>query len=296
MKKIMLLAFLIAAIMSQSFGQFRDNANLSFFTGGYAAQQNGYTNGLWYGMYVEYMPIKTTGGLNLGLCAVADRVNFKSNTSVSSYNGGSDEFGAGIAMGKYSEYFSQKHSAYFGANVMLKSIKDNGTGLSLQQDGKLGTYTMVQEDLMFSAELNINLLKTFGVRENLFPRSQLKLSYQRPLKSEKTSFWNKAPIKESMIWSKAAIGAEFKQSIAQIGRLNTMVEPKIMIGYHHYVGDDSDWLSAGPEISLKKRGWDDFLSIYVFAKQQVGNFPPNLNSLQFVAGLNLNLASFKKDY
>ncbi|MFA6514267.1 MAG: hypothetical protein WCT50_03215 [Patescibacteria group bacterium] len=291
MRKIILLALLVVATMSESFGQFRDNANLSLFTGGYAAQQNGNNNGYWYGLYAEYMPIKTVNGLNLGLCAVADRVNFKSNTTLSSYNGGSDEFGAGIAMGKYSEYFTQKHSAYFGANLMLKSIKDNGTGLSMQSDGKLGTYTMVQEDLMFSAELNINLLKTFG---NIFPRSQWKLSYKKPLKSEKTSFWNKAPIKESMIWSKAAIGAEFKQSIVQIGRLNTMVEPKLMIGYQHYVGDDSDWLSAGPEIALKKLGWDDFLSIYVFAKKQVGNFPANLNSLQFVAGLNLNLSNLKK--
>jgi hypothetical protein len=290
-KKIVFLAFLIVAIISQVSqvtAQFRENTNVSLFAGGYAAQQNGNNNGYWYGIYAEYMPIKTANGLNIGFCGVASRVEFKSNNTLNFYNGSSNDFGAGIAAGKYAEYLSQKYSGYFGANIMLKSSQDEGLGKSVQQDGQLGTYTMTQDDLIFSTEVNINLLKTFGIRENLFPRSQLKLMYQKPLKSEKVSFWNKSLIQESMLWNKAALGAEFKQSIYQIGRFNTLIEPKIMVGYRHYTGDNSQWISIGPEIALKKRGWDDFLSIYFFVKQQVGDYPQNLNSTQFVLGLNFS--------
>jgi hypothetical protein len=286
-KKFFLLALMTIVVVGSVFGQFRERANLSLFGGGYAAQQNANNRGSWYGLYVDYMPVKTDNGWLLGFCAVADRVYFKSNTTLSRYDGSSDEIGGGLAGGKWSEFLTQRYSGYFGANLMLKSIRDEGKGQSVQPNNGIGVYDMRQEDLLISGELNINLLKAFGVRENLLPRSQLKLTYQRPLKSEKTSFWNDTPIKESMIWNKSAYGAEFKQSIVQIGRSNTLVEPKIMVGYSHYVGDDSNWVYCGPEISFKKRGWDDFLSIYCFWKQQTGNFEPNLNSGQIVFGVNL---------
>jgi hypothetical protein len=291
-KTFFLLALMTLTVVGQVFGQFRERVNLSLFAGGYAAQQNANNNGYWYGLYIDYMPIKTDNGWLLGFCAVADRVYFKSNTTLSRYDGSSDEMGIGLAGGKWSEFLTQRYSGYFGANLMIKSVRDKGVGQSIQPDGTLGEYKMDQEDLMLSGELNINLLKAFGVRK-IFPRSQLKLTGQKPLKSEKTSFWNNSPIKESMLWNKAAYGAEFKQSITNIGR-NTLVEPKIMVGYHHYVGDDSHWLSLGPEISLKKVGWDDFLSVYCFWKQQTGNFEPNLNSRQIVFGVNLMPFNIKR--
>jgi hypothetical protein len=293
-KTFFLLALMTLTVVGSAFAQFRERVNLSLFAGGYAAQQNANNRGSWYGMYIDYMPVKTETGWLLGFCAVADRVYFKSNTTLSRYDGSSDEIGGGLAGGKWSEFLTQKYSGYFGANLMIKNVRDQGTGKSVQQDGQLGVYTMNQEDLMLSGELNINLLKAFGIRENLLPRSQLKLTYQSSLKSSKTSFWNNSPIKESMIWNKAAYGAEFKQSVVQIGRGNTLVEPKIMVGYHHYVGDDSQWLSAGPEIAFKKRGWDDFLSLYFFVKQEVGNYEANLNSRQFVFGINLMPFNIKR--
>lgn len=292
-KKFFLLVLMTTLVVGSVFGQFRERVNLSLFAGGYAAQQNAYTNGKWGGMYIDYMPVKTDNGWLLGFCAVADRVYFKSNTTLSRYDGSSNEMGVGLAGGKWSEFLTQRYSGYFGANLMLKSVMDKGVGQSVQPDGKLGEYKADQEDLLLSGELNINLLKAFGVRK-IFPRSQLKLTGQTSLKSEKTSFWNNSPIKESMIWNKAAYGAEFKQSITNIGRGNTLVEPKIMIGYHHYVGDNSRWISVGPEISLKKVGWDDFLSVYCFWKQQIGNFEPNLNSRQIVFGINLMPFNIKR--
>jgi hypothetical protein len=292
-KSLFLLALITLIVVGPVLGQFRERVNLSLFAGGYAAQQNANNRGSWYGMYIDYMPVKTETGWLFGFCAVADRVYFKSNTTLSRYDGSSDEIGGGLAGGKWSEFLTQKYSGYFGANLMIKNVRDEGTGKSVQQDGKLGVYTMNQEDLLLSGELNINLLKAFGVRK-IFPRSQLKLTGQTSLKSEKTSFWNNSPIKESMIWNKAAYGAEFKQSITNIGRGNTLVEPKIMVGFHDYVGDNSRWISVGPEIALKKAGWDDFLSVYCFWKQQVGNFEPNLNSGQIVFGINIMPFNIKR--
>ena len=294
MRKLILLAFVVVATASLAFSQqFRDNANISLFTGDYVAQQNTNNRGYWYGMYADFMPIKTPAGLNFGFCGVASHVEFESNNTLNSYNGSSSTFGGGIAAGKYVEYFSQKYAGYFGGNIMIKNSQDEGIGKSIQQDGKLGTYDMKQEDIMLSIEVNLNFLKTFGVYEGLFSRSQFEAGYQKPLKTEKTSFWNKTLIQESMLWNKAAFNARFKQSICQIGRLNTLLEPKVMVGYYYYLGDDSQWITYGPEIALKKRGWDDFLSIYFFVKQQVGNYQPNLNSTQFVLGLNFNPFSIR---
>jgi hypothetical protein len=67
-----------------------------------------------------------------------------------------------------------------------------------------------------------------------------------------------------------------------------------MVGFHDYVGDNSRWISVGPEIALKKAGWDDFLSLYFFVKQEVGNYEANLNSRQFVFGVNLMPFNIKR--
>lgn len=293
-KKILYLILLVIVTGSPICAQFRDNVNLSLFAGGYAAQKNGNNNGYWYGMYGEFMPIKTSNGLNLGFCVLASRVQFKSNDLRNTYQGSSNDFGAGLSFGKYTEFFTQKYSSYVGMNAMIKSSKDDGLGRTLLQNNTIGEYSMTQKDLMFSTELNINLLKTFGIRENLFPRSQLKFGYQKPLKTEKTSFWNKTFIQESMIWNKAAFSTEFKQSLVQIGRLNTLVEPKAMLGFNYYKGDDSKWLYYGPEIAFKNRGWDDFLTFYCLVKQQVGSFRRNVNERQFVFGMNFIPSNIKK--
>jgi len=287
MRKILFLLVLMTIVVVGSvFGQFRERVNLSLFAGGYAAQQNGNNQGYWYGMYIDYMPIKNSGWL-FGFAALADRVYFESNDVLNKYEGSSDEIGGGLAAGKWSEFLTQRYSGYFGGNILLKSIRDNGTGYSVQPNQEIGIYTMHQEDLMLAIGLNINLLKAFGVRENLLPRSQLELNYQTPLKSAKSSFWNNTPIKESMIWNKASYSAQFRQSIVQIGRMNTLLEPKLVVGYHYYLGDKSQWLSIGPEIALKKRGWEDFASIFFFVKEQIGDYEPNLNSRQFVVGFTL---------
>lgn len=293
MKKLLFLTlFFVQALFAM--GQFQDNVNISLFTGGYLAPQNANNNGHWYGIYAEYMPIKTTNGLNIGFCAVASRSTFQSNDTLMAFEGTSNDFGIGIAAGKYFETFSFRYASYFGFNAMIKSSLDNGESQAIGFDGRLGKYNAQQNDLMFAAGLNFNLLKNFGMNENLFPRTQLRLALQEPLNSGKSAYWNDLPVSEVLLWNKAAYSAEFKQSIFQAGQFDLMFEPKLYLGYYHYKGDGSNWLAAGPELALKIRGWDDFLSLYFLVKQQVGEYVPHFNERQFVFGLNFIPTNLKK--
>jgi len=299
MKKQKLFLFSILFVMALPVsGQFRDKVNISLFTGGSAAQQNGNNQGYWYGLYMDYMIITTDNFWNLGLCTLASQTGFKSNDLRSNYNGSNFNLGAGVTVGKYFEFLTNSKSGYFGSNLLIKSNQDTGEGTSIGSDGVLGKYSMTQKDIMIAGELNINILKRPGLeglewQENIFPRSQLRLTFQEPISSQKNSFWNNIPINESAMWNKASYGAEFKQSLYQIGSYDLLTEPKIIAGYNYFKGDKSNWWIAGGEIALKKRGWDDFLSVFFVVKQEFGIYTPNLNSRQLVLGLNLQLTNLK---
>lgn len=293
MKKVILTVFLGLMVLS-TFGQFRNKVNVSLFTGGHMAKENTNNQGYWYGVYGEYMPIKTASGLNLGFAGLASQTRSKSNDHTSEYKGVSTDLAIGFAGGKYSHYFTTTHSSYLGFNLMLKRSVDSGEGLSVGADNKLGKYSADQKDVLISGELNFNLLKIVGYRSHLFPRTQLRLAFQETLSSNKVSFWNDKPIDESWLWNKAAYTAELKQSIAAIGQFDLLVEPKLYVGYYHYKGDKSNWLAIGPEIALKKRGWDDFLSVYFLVKKQIGSYEPHHNSTQFVVGINFNPFNIKR--
>jgi len=280
---VLMLIFVLAPWTAQ--GQFRNDINVSLFAGGTVAQQNVNNRGYWYGVYAEWLPIKTAAGFNFGFCVLASQVDFKSNDLMNKYWGTSTDFGAGIVMGKYSEFFSPNFASYLGFNALIKRSKDVGTGQSIIDNYQLGTYKLTQEDWLLSTELNFNLLKTYGWRDQLFPRTQLRLVAQVPLKSKRESFWNDEPILNSAFWNKSSFSVELKQSICRTGYY-TQFEPKVYAGYYNYHGDKSHWLAIGPEFALHKQGKDDFLAIYFLVKKQVGRFEPHLNQTQFVIGIN----------
>lgn len=292
MKKI-LITFLLCSMGFFAFPQFQDNVNLSLFTGGFVAPQNANNNGYWVGAYTELMH-RFPNGFNAGFCAVGSKSEFQTNDTVMAYEATSFDFGAGLAMGKYFEMFTLTHSAYIGGNAMIKFNQDHGESQAIGLDGRLGHYSATQKDVMLALGLNFNLLKNFGMRENLLPRTQLRLSLQEPLSSKKSAYWNEYHIREALLWNKAAYSAEFKQSIFQAGSFNVMFEPKLYLGYYHYKGDGSNWCAIGPEIGLKMRGWDDFLSLYFLVKKQVGEFKPHFNDRQFVFGLNFTPTNIKR--
>jgi len=280
---LVMIVFVLASWTTQA--QFRNNVNVSVFTGGTVAQKNTNNQGHWYGVYAEWLPVTTLTGFNIGFGVVASQARFTSNDTRNQYEGASTNFGAGLVIGYFSEFLTPTFAGYFGFNALIKRSNDSGTGKSILSNNQLGTYKMNQEDWLLATELNINLLKTYGWGKEIFPRTQLKLLAQFPLKSSRESYWNEIPILSSPHWNKSNYGAELKQSVFRSGDL-TQLESKAYLGYYYYRGDRSHWLGIGPEISLKREGRDDFLSFHFLIKQQVGHFNQNLNSTQFLIGIN----------
>lgn len=293
MKKVIIL-LILSGLVFTSFAQFRSDINASLFAGSYLEQQNTSNHGNWYGLYLEYMPINNSNGLNVGLAALASQVNVQNARTLNKSKGSSFEFGLGLAAGKYKEYLSPTFSGYLGANLLLKSSQEINDGVHVDTAKKtIGYYYEQRKDVLLAGEVNINLLKSSGLyRENLFPRTQLRLQFQTPLKSSKDLFWNETLVEDTPIWNKASQLIQLKQSIVQLGHLDLLLEPKVYLGYYHYnIANASNWFSYGLELGLKKRGWDDFLSIYFFIKKRIGQDYPGQ---QFIFGINVMPMNMKQ--
>lgn len=297
MKKIIFFLFTLIGF-STAFSQFKNPLSVSFFSGTSIAQKNTNNLGYWYGLYLDHALIRTRNEFDIGLAAVASQSDFRSNDTSSSYKGQSSSLGGGLALGKYINYIGNKTDAYLGVNTLLRRDQDIGEGLSIT-NGVLGEYSSTQTDLLLTGEVNFNILKrpknledTTGYNQNLLPRMQIRLVFQESLNSDKSSFWNGNPINESLAWSKAAYTGEIRQSLYQFGK-RVLLEPKIIGGYHYYRGNNSHWLLGGIDLGFKNQGRDNFLSLYLMIKQQTGNYQENLNSRQFVIGLNFSPSNFK---
>ncbi len=280
MKKFVIFMLLFLGFIYSISGQAKEKFNVSLFAGAYFAQQNVNNQGSWYGVYGEYLPFKSPDHVSFGFCFLLSSSSFKNNTATSMYVGNSSQFGLGFTGGKYWEFFSLRHSAYLGANVLLRKAIDEGEGTTWD-----GQYQMQQEDYIISSEVNFNLLKAFAYNKRYFPRTQFKFGFQKALASKKEDYWNGKEIPESVIWDKAGITSEIKLSLIELGYLENRSHIKTFLGYQYFRGDQSHWLVFGPEFSLKKWEKDDWLSLQLFVKQRVGDYEQSLNDTHF--GFNL---------
>ncbi len=287
MKKLIFL-FLMVGFSSLGTAQYQNNINASIFTGAYLSQKNTNNRGYWYGLYFEYLPIKTPSYFSFGVCFLTTYSHFKSNDWWSWYQGNSQQVGFGLVAGKYWEFFSTSQAAYLGGNVMIRDNQDRGKSKNYS-----GEYRMIQDDLFLSWEINFNLLKEFGFYENLFPRTQIRFGGQTVIKSDKEDYWNDEKIPESILWNKASLFVDYKQSWLELGSFDQRYQFKSVLGYQFYQGDKTRWFIIGPEFSLKKRGQDDYLAIFFLFKKQVGQFEDHLNSRQFIFGLNFQPFNLK---
>lgn len=289
MKKIILFLFFTLYLTAFGFAQFKDNFNLSLFSGGYLAQENRNNRGYWYGAYGEFLPFRTIDHVSFGIVFLASNSSFENNTRTTWYQGNSKQIGFGFTGGKYWDFFTFTHSAYLGANIMLRKVYDEGEAGSWT-----GHYQMTQEDYIISSEINFNLLKSYTNFERFFPRTQFKIGFQRALISEKEDYWNGEAIPESVIWDKAGFNSEIKVSFIETGIFENRQQYKAFFGYQYFKGDLSHWIIVGPEFSLKKDGKDDWGSINIFMKQRVGNFEPSLNDTHFGINISIILTNLKK--
>lgn len=278
MKKIIFLSFfiLLACVIKA-----QKNTNVSLFTGAIVSVKNTNNNGHWYGVYADYMPIKTPQGMNFGISFLGAQSSFQSNDEVSIYEGKTTQFGLGLNLGKYWEFFSLKNSAYLGGNLSFIKSFDEGRGQNFS-----GIYQMEQNDLMLSSEINFTLIKQYGYSQKWFNKSIFRIRLQKPMESEKKDSWNGEAIPESMIWNKSASMLEIKQSILDIGRFENVLTTKLILAHYSYQGDKSKWLVFGPELGLKKWEGEDYINLYFLIKKRVGDFEKDLNNLQLLFGIN----------
>ncbi len=289
MKKQILFIIFLLYLTSSGFSQYKENFNVSLFTGAYFAQKNTNNQGYWYGAYGEYTPFKTIDDVSFGVAFLASNSSFGNNTRSSFYEGSSKQFGFGFTLGKYWDFFTFTHSAYLGGNLMLKKAVDEGEGTSWT-----GYYEMKQEDILISSEINFNLFKAYTSMQRFFPRTQLKVGFQRSLVSEKEDYWNGKTIPESVIWDKAGLSTELKLSFIELGSFENLTQIKAFIGYQNFSGDQSHWLFFGPEVSFKKEGKDDWFIISLFIKQKTGRYKASLNDTHFGFNLVVIINNIKK--
>ncbi len=280
MKKILIiLIFFLYALPLKA--QYSEEMNLSIFSGAYFAPKNTNNMGYWYGLYGEYLPIKTYEGFRFGFAVLATNGEFRNNTKTTKYKSQGYQFGFGLSGGKYWEYFSLKNSAYLGMNLMLRKTQDLGNGQYFYDH-----YQMKQNDLLLSTEVNFSVLKSYGFNPKLFNKRQYKISVVFPLSSDKEDYWNNELIPESISWNKASFQTRIKLNIYEFGRFENKFPIKTHLGYQYYSGDKSKWLVYGPEAAFRKFNKDDSIILNLFVKQRIGSFDPSLNDLQI--GFNLN--------
>lgn len=274
--------------------EYRGTTMVSVFAGGHVAQKNVNNRGNWYGIYLEHLPLQLLISeykhLNLGLTALAAKSLYEGNDQEHKNSNTDYSFGFGIGGGFYNYRFSKNSAIYIGANSLIKRGQEIINGRTSESAGR---YLADGQYIVWSSELNINVMKTYESGLRNWPRTQLRLVYQKPIQNKRDAFWDAVPLSESAVWDKTVYMSELKASFYRYGK-RVILEPKVITGYHFYEGDNSQWIIAGLELALRKFNWDDFLSVSFSLKRQVGDYTPNLNETQFLLGINFMPFNLKR--
>ena len=301
MKKKFLFVFVLFGLIqahstlavAQGFdgGMFREKSNLVFFAG-YVDRQESKDFGYYYGSYLDYQVFKSANDkwsiAPYALISQSNSRNLIDETRNDYGLGGhrSVEYGGGLSFGFYEPEFSFRHQAFIGASFGLRY------GREVQvNDLPNGIYKSGQEDLYLSLGVNLHLLKIFGTHPNLLPRSQVQVSYKKPIKSEKVAFWNGGKI-PAFPWDKSYFEVQAKQSIFQSflsSNSEIQYAPKLIGLYTYSAGDKRSFYGLGTEISFRRENRDNFLSLNIIYKESL-NFTDNY----ILVGCNFNFSSLIK--
>jgi len=291
MKKVILLLMILAGL-NLNYGQnqnvsppdttiqlmdwFKAPFNIVVFGNYYFRQQNTNNNGNGQGLYIDYLPLKSRGGFwTAGGYLIGDHSWFTDN--LSKYTANVWEIAGGGVLGYYNENFSSLYSTYIGFTLGGKYAQDNGNA-SLH-----GVYAGKQEDWLLCFNVNFNLLKR-GI--GYFPRTQVQLTFQKPIFSSKKASWNGEKI-VSDVWDKTYIEVLVKQSIRSWHLTGDLFySPKILTLYSYSAGNQRDSYGLGAEISINRQYQDDLFSLSALYKCN-GRFDDNL----FIFAVNINLSS-----
>lgn len=278
---ILTLLFAIGSEVKAQYELFQEKTNFVFFAGTVKSEQTDQF-GQYYGFYADYLAYKSADHrISFGPYGVISR-------SDSRYWGGKAfnrnlEYGGGLSFGYYEPDFSFRHQSFLGFSLGI--IKGTEKQERLLKEEMFEAW---QNDLFLSGNLNFNLLKAFGTRPNLLPRSQIQVRYKHPLKATKVAYWEREPI-ETYAWDKSHLEILAKQSIYRdilIWRSNIYYSPKLVLSYNYSKGDKRDSYGLGFETALAREYRDDFLSLGILYKVSE-NFTDNY----FIVSLQFNLSS-----
>jgi hypothetical protein len=284
---VLLLAFKVQEVRAQDFMGFQEKTNLVLFSG-IVDKTNSPNLGCYYGTYLDYRAFKSANDQwSFGPFLVVSR----SDSRYSAENNGTGlnknaDYGGGISGGYYNPEISWRYQSYVGASA----------GLSYGQERQevtqsAGVFTALQKDVFLNLGLNFNLLKSFGLKPDLLPRSQLQFRYKLPIKSSKVAYWNKEEVSTSP-WNRAYLEVIGKQNIFQAPlnwRQEIFYAPKLIALYNYQAGDARSFYGLGAELSLRREYRDDFFTINVVCKGSQG-FQDNY----WIVGLNFNLSTLLK--
>lgn len=300
MKKIIfvfVLFGLIQAHFSRAFGQgydggmFRDKSNLVFFTG-LVDRQASSDWGYYYGAYADYRIFKSANDKwSIAPYFVASRSDSKNLVDVKRNDFGvgaskNAEYGGGLSFGFYEPELTFRYQSFVGFSAGLRYGREAQINELLK-----GIYESGQEDLFLSLGLNLHLLKSFGLRPDLFPRSQFQVTWKKPMKSEKIAFWDKKSI-PAYPWNKSYLEVMAKQSIFQnfLSPNSDIQCASKLIGLYSYSnGDKRSFYGLGAEFSLRRENRDNFLSLNITYKESL-KFSDNY----IIVGCNFNFSSLLK--
>ncbi len=255
----MLLLFLaVIPLLGQGEGRaFQEKINLSIFGGIWSKQTNTNNNGWNIGAYADYLPYKSSNGRwTGGIYSVYNHSNFKDN--LSKYDAKIEEYGLGLTGGYYYEGFSTRKFLFLGFSLGWKHAQDKGSS-----QNRWGKYEATDEVELITSNINFNLISRFDV---LLPRTQILISLQAPLSSNKKAYWEGKEI-TSESWDRTYGEVLLKQSIINLGlNTNLYLSPKLIAAFAYSKGDNSRSYSIGVDLSLHKQYKDDFLSVYCLYK------------------------------
>ncbi len=289
--KIILVLLVAGFILNPLLGQNREGPeppayslfaamNVVSSVGGWMQPLNTNTRGFWGSMYLgarldEY---KTEEVWSVGAYLVANRSGFTAN--LSRYTAWTTEFGGGAELGYYGNIFQTP--AFIGLSAGVKHSLDMG-----ESNSRYGKYKGEQRDWLLTLALNFNIIKVQSLDDNnMWPRTQLMIHYEKPLHTESGSEWNGSSAIGSNAWDRTYIQVTAKQSIMNYYlSVKHVFTPKFMLYYSRTSGDSQDSYGVGAEVSMHKPYKDDMLSIFYLYKINDGS-SPNVS----VMGLSVNLA------
>lgn len=279
---LIIISFILFAFLLESKGQyefFQEKTNVVIFSGIVTHQQSDQLAG-YYGLYVDYLAYKSLDHrFSMGPYGVISR-----SDQVYQLRNGLNrnlEYGGGLSLGYYEPNFSFRHQMFLGSSIGITAQKEKQE--VIHNDGYFEAW---QHDKMLSLSLNFNLLKLYGIRPDVFHRTQFQVRYKKPFSASKIAYWNSSPI-ETYVWDKTYLEAMLKQNVykGQLSYKNDIYySPKLVTYYSYSKGDSRPFYGLGTELSLFREYQDDFLSLGALYKVS-----RRFNDNYFIISLNLNI-------